>query len=354
MATRATISLGSKSDDVKLAQSLLNRALVPSPGLEADGHFDDKTRDAVVAFQQGEGIGADGVVGPVTWKRLLSRAAPADPSPPASAPEPPPPAPAPPEPPVPSTDSELARRGLSVFHATRTELARGVEKHGYGNAWALTPNSGPIVDEYQRAAHVLAGKDTWVIGKDTSPWCGNFAGWAYRKAGFDMDGKLEGRLNSGGGQPGQKFLVFWSAVRLDYYFQRREGCKRLEFPYKAPAGKPATQTECKAWLEENLHPFGPRPGDVVLVDTIRALSHVCMVASYDPSTFELVTYEGNYQRRAVAARWDLSDPGARGFGRLNVIGRFPEADFTNKPEIPPDAASPAPRIEDGQAVSGRH
>src|SRR5262245_34443441 len=124
MTAHATIKLGSQSDDVKLAQALLNRVLAPSPGLGEDGHFGDQTRIAVVAFQHGEGIQADGVVGPGTWKRLLARAEVG--SGPAAEP-----APAP-EPPPHHAKSELGRRGLSVYHAARVELARGAEKHGHG------------------------------------------------------------------------------------------------------------------------------------------------------------------------------------------------------------------------------
>src|SRR5262249_8630683 len=42
---------------------------------------------------------------------------------------------------------ELAKRGMSAFHSARFEFARGVAKHGKGKPWAVTPNSGPIVDD---------------------------------------------------------------------------------------------------------------------------------------------------------------------------------------------------------------
>src|SRR5262249_36832726 len=154
----------------------------------------------------------------------------------------------------------------------------------------------------------------------------NFCGWNYRKAGFDMDGKLPKEL-SVTNTSGARKVVFWSTIRLDYYWKKSEGCKHLEFPYKDK--KKRTKDECIAWLKDNFHKFGdngPQAGDVVLVTTIGPMAHVGMVASYDPETYQLVTYEGNYANRGAAARWDLSDPGPKGFGRMCVIGRFAEKD----------------------------
>ena len=44
---------------------------IPSPPF--DGIFDERTRNSVIAFQQSEGLSADGVVGRDTWNALLSR-----------------------------------------------------------------------------------------------------------------------------------------------------------------------------------------------------------------------------------------------------------------------------------------
>jgi hypothetical protein len=249
-----------------------------------------------------------------------------------------------------STDNEALTRGMSAYHAARIELARGVALHGSAKPWVIDVNSGPIVDDYQRAAHILGGKRAWALPQDAAPWCGSFVAYCYRKAGFDMEGALSGRLNLDGKTAGQKFVVFWSAVRLNHYLTHREGAQRLAFPSSREA---ARKDDCIAWLKENLHPFGPLPGDVLLFHTVSDLSHVGMVASYDPDTFELVTYEGNYQRRVAAARWDLSTPGAVGLGRINVIGRFPSSDFGLSPEVAFDMDSPSPTSEDGVFVPGR-
>ena len=248
------------------------------------------------------------------------------------------------------TDSEVVTRGMSAYHAARLELARGVALHGYAKPWAINVNSGPIVDEYQRAAHILSGRSAWALPQGSAPWCGSFVAYCYRKAGFDMEGALAGRLNLDGKTPSQKYLVFWSAIRINHYLTRHEGARRLAFPSVRAA---ARKEDCIAWLKDNLHPFGPLPGDVLLFHTVSDLSHVGMVASYDPETFELVTYEGNYQRRVVAARWNLATPGAVGLGRLNVIGRFPSSDFGASPEVAFDTDSPAPTSEDGVYVPGR-
>lgn len=62
-----TILLGSTGDAVRKLQAIL--------GLEVDGMFGLKTRDAVIAFQKKNKIGADGKVGSYTWAALLNVAA---------------------------------------------------------------------------------------------------------------------------------------------------------------------------------------------------------------------------------------------------------------------------------------
>src|SRR6185437_203272 len=196
--------------------------------------------------------------------------------------------------------------------------------------------------------------ETWTIDQKKAPWCGSFCGWNYGMAGFDMKGKLDGRLNIDGKTPGRKHLIFLSAARLSLYLTRREGCKHLAFPSGAAGKKLSTREHCVEWLEKELHGFGPQPGDVLLFDTVGPLTHVGIVASYDPKSFELVTYEGNYQKRCAAVSWDLAKPGKQGFHRVNFIGRFPEADFAHEPRIRHDAHSPDPTIEQGDgSVTGR-
>ena len=65
------LNWGSRGDDVKRLQRLLNVRVVPGPKLKLDGVFGNKTYAAVRAFQQGREIRVDGVVGPVTWAHLF-------------------------------------------------------------------------------------------------------------------------------------------------------------------------------------------------------------------------------------------------------------------------------------------
>lgn len=62
-----TIKSGSKGDDVKKAQELLNKH---GASLSVDGSFGPLTLAAVKKFQKENGLDVDGVVGPKTWAAL--------------------------------------------------------------------------------------------------------------------------------------------------------------------------------------------------------------------------------------------------------------------------------------------
>jgi peptidoglycan hydrolase-like protein with peptidoglycan-binding domain len=66
----ATLQFGSKGEEVKRLQHILNYSLQPSPKLTEDGDFGKKTEDAVKRLQKQKGLVADGVVGPKTWTAL--------------------------------------------------------------------------------------------------------------------------------------------------------------------------------------------------------------------------------------------------------------------------------------------
>ena len=65
---RPTVSYGSRGDAVRKLQELLN-ALGYDCG-SVDGIFGSKTKAAVLAFQKANGLGADGIVGSLTWAKL--------------------------------------------------------------------------------------------------------------------------------------------------------------------------------------------------------------------------------------------------------------------------------------------
>jgi murein L,D-transpeptidase YcbB/YkuD len=66
---------GSCGDSVALIQSYLNGLRATHgfnwPALQVDGIFGPSTRNAVTAFQLQYGLTADGIVGPITWDRLI-------------------------------------------------------------------------------------------------------------------------------------------------------------------------------------------------------------------------------------------------------------------------------------------
>jgi peptidoglycan hydrolase-like protein with peptidoglycan-binding domain len=68
----ATISLGSSGDDVKRLQRALARMLLWNPFGPITGVFDATLETDVKAFQQSNGLTADGIVGPATWAKLPS------------------------------------------------------------------------------------------------------------------------------------------------------------------------------------------------------------------------------------------------------------------------------------------
>ncbi len=67
------VSSGSDGDAVRGVQEEFRfRNLSGEPGLAVDGIFGARTRAAVIGFQRALGISADGIVGPVTWRALVS------------------------------------------------------------------------------------------------------------------------------------------------------------------------------------------------------------------------------------------------------------------------------------------
>ena len=70
-ATYSTVRYGSKGQDVKTLQTMLNT--VDNAKLTVDGSFGKGTLTAVKTFQKSNGLTADGVVGPATWNVLSTK-----------------------------------------------------------------------------------------------------------------------------------------------------------------------------------------------------------------------------------------------------------------------------------------
>jgi peptidoglycan hydrolase-like protein with peptidoglycan-binding domain len=70
----STVRSGGKGEYVKAAQAeLLKHDDLKSPA-QVDGIFGPDTDTATRGFQQRVGLYVDGIVGPLTWKQLISRA----------------------------------------------------------------------------------------------------------------------------------------------------------------------------------------------------------------------------------------------------------------------------------------
>lgn len=67
-----TIRYGSKGNYVCVGQDALNALGYSTGGL--DGVFGTNTRNAVLTFQSRNGLSADGIMGPMTWSRLMAQA----------------------------------------------------------------------------------------------------------------------------------------------------------------------------------------------------------------------------------------------------------------------------------------
>jgi hypothetical protein len=85
-AATPTLGPGARGPAVVTLQQQLNSA---GASLDPDGIFGGGTRSAVIAYQRGAGLAADGIVGPQTWSKLQSGASvPATPTGGGGAPDP--------------------------------------------------------------------------------------------------------------------------------------------------------------------------------------------------------------------------------------------------------------------------
>ena len=69
VTTQPMLRTGSRGDAVRKLQEMLNAKGYTCGNV--DGIFGSKTKAAVLAFQKANGLGADGIVGPLTWGKLV-------------------------------------------------------------------------------------------------------------------------------------------------------------------------------------------------------------------------------------------------------------------------------------------
>ena len=69
VTTQPMLRTGSRGDAVRKLQEMLNAKGYDCGSV--DGIFGSKTKAAVLAFQKANGLGADGIVGPLTWGKLV-------------------------------------------------------------------------------------------------------------------------------------------------------------------------------------------------------------------------------------------------------------------------------------------
>lgn len=67
------IKEGDRGEDVKIVQqwlSIVSRKYTTIPKISVDGIFGPKTKEAVIKFQNQFGLSPDGLIGPITWRKL--------------------------------------------------------------------------------------------------------------------------------------------------------------------------------------------------------------------------------------------------------------------------------------------
>jgi peptidoglycan hydrolase-like protein with peptidoglycan-binding domain len=68
----ATLKKGSAGPDVRNVQQMLNRLIPVAPQLTVDGIFGPKTEARAIEFQKKNRLVADGIVGPLTTKSMIT------------------------------------------------------------------------------------------------------------------------------------------------------------------------------------------------------------------------------------------------------------------------------------------
>jgi uncharacterized protein (TIGR02594 family) len=138
-----SIKLNDRGPEVRKIQLLLNSLLTPRPNLRVDGHFGQRTHQAVVAFQKAKGLTPDGQVGPKTRAALGLKSTPV-------------PIAAPVASSTPWMDIAVAELGVHEDSLSGQHNARIVEYH---------------------QTTTLKATD------DETPWCSSFVNWVVKQSG---------------------------------------------------------------------------------------------------------------------------------------------------------------------------
>lgn len=137
------IKLNDRGPEVRKLQILLNSQRFAHPDLRVDGHFGQRTRQAVVMFQKAHGLPADGQVGPRTRAALGLKSIAA-------------PAAALAMPAAPWMDIAIAELGIHEDSLPGQHTARILEYHKTTSLQATD---------------------------DETPWCSSFVNWVMKKSG---------------------------------------------------------------------------------------------------------------------------------------------------------------------------
>jgi len=138
----ATLKLNDRGPEVRKLQLLLNSFLVSRPNLKVDGHFGQRTHQAVVAFQRSKGLTQDGQVGPKTRTALGLKS-------------------------IPALTSSVVAPSAPWMDIATAEL--GVHED------SLPGQHNARILEYHQTTTLKATDDE-------TPWCSSFVNWVIRQS----------------------------------------------------------------------------------------------------------------------------------------------------------------------------
>ncbi len=326
------LHLGHAGDAVRLVQVLLVARAIE---LLIDGLFGPQTQAGIRDFQRAQGCACDGVVGPETlmalWRtspRCRSRRsgdvrfrqlAPRAPQAGEIGPAPSIPS-CDPMPPVTSgpADAQLSQLQDRAVRFAESEI--GVHESG-------GTNRGARVDQYARNAGMPEG----------GAWCAYFVDFAYSETARANGADFSGRTKLHSYQKNYAWFAYGSYTARDQRRAREDGLAlRAQHEaegstrrYLAIEGSEGHRFAASRNLPHEVYSdyreLPVRAGDTALFRR----GHVGMVKSYDASTGQLVTIEGNTANGVAERSYDLSDPAV--LARFDGFGRPALSDLAGDP-----------------------